>query len=515
MACGRSRVKFIPPFFPPRILIVFRLSYYVALKIATSESDYAGQELKILRHISTELQQHPGKNCIMTLLDSFEHRGPNGIHECFVFEVMGSSLEGYIMDSMLKIAHPNRPSIGPQKQFEYNLPEIRSILRQILYGIDFLHKCGIAHSDLQPGNVLVSIRDLSSIEESHLAQYDENGVHFVTVADSGLNRFVRTYKDNRPSVVAESKSPRTKRQKISRSAENRSSAQENLSSLDVDSQGMPEELNQPLQEDHKPRYLALKRPLDDVIELTSPIRVKVCDMGGAFFLSSPPEKPITPLNMRSPELVLGHPISQNQDIWSFGCLVFELITSKPLFTVYPLDFFKMMDSSEDEDYCTENEGDEKDVIGHENEKKFQTDREGDRGSDTEQQEGDTKKKGKERRNPAIPHSEEDEDDLSPEDDHLQQFACVLRPLPPSILSQWPKASNFCDQKGEAKYDKGDDVPPWQSMEELFDYDKPVDVNATERVAVLDLIRHILQYEPQKRPSASQLLKHPWFAEADF
>ena len=400
------------------------------------------------------------------------------------------------MDSMLKIAHPSRPLIGPHKQFKYNLLEVKSILQQILYGIDFLHKCGIAYSDLQPGNVLVLIKDLSSIEESHLAQYDEDGANFVIVADSGLNRVVRTYKDDRPSTAAESGSPLTKRQKTSRSAENRNSAQE------------------PLQEEHKPRYLALKRPLDDIIELSSPIRVKVCDMGGAFFLSSPPEKPITPLSMRSPELVLGHPISQNQDIWSFGCLVFELITSKPLFTVYPLDFNKMMDSSEDEDHCTENEGDGKAVIGHENKNKFQTDGEVDRESDTEQQEGNTKKEGNKRRNAAIPHSEEDEDAFCPDDDHLQQFACILRPLPPSILSQWPKASNFCDQNGKAKYDKGDDVPPWQSLEEFFDYEKPVDVSATERVAALDLIHYILQYEPQKRPSASQLLKHPWFAEAD-
>ena len=497
MACGRSRVKSSPPFPPlPRALTVFRLSHYVALKIATSESDYAGQELKILRHISTQLQQHPGVSHIMTLLDSFEHQGPNGIHECFIFEVMGSSLESYIMDSTLKIVHPSRPFIGPQKQFKYNLLEVKSILRQVLHGIDFLHKCDIAHSDLQPGNILISIKDISSIEESHLAQYDEDGAHFVTVADSGLNRFVRTYKDNGPSIATESGSPRTKRQKTSCSAENGNSAQATL------------------QETHKPRYLALKRPLDDIIEPASPIRIKICDMGGAFFLSSPPEKPITPLNMRSPELVLGHPISQSQDIWSFGCLVFELITSRPLFTVYSLDFKKMMDSSEDEDHCTENEGDGRDLVGHRDENKFLTDREVDSQSDSEQQEGNTEKEENRRRNPARPHSEEDEDDPSPDDDHLQQFACILRPLPPSILSQWPKAPNLCNQNGEAKYDKGDDVPPWQSLEELFDYEKPVDINATERLATLDLIRHILQYEPQKRPSTSQLLKHPWFAEAD-
>ncbi len=43
---------------------------------------------------------------------------------------------------------------------------------------------------------------------------------------------------------------------------------------------------------------------------------------------------------------------------------------------------------------------------------------------------------------------------------------------------------------------------YESLEVLFDKYKPINVDATERVAVLDLIRHILQYEPQKHPSAS-------------
>lgn len=236
----------------------------MALKIATAESDYAGHELKILRHIATEQQQHSGRSHVLNLLDAFEHRGPNGIHECFVFEVMGSSFEAYVMDSREKIAHPSRPLFGPQKQFDYTLLEVKSVLRQVLLGIDFLHKCGIGHSDLQPGNLLASNKDLSSIEESHLAQYDDDGAHFVAVAD----KFVRTYKDDRPST--ESGSPRAKRRKTSCSLDDTKSTQE------------------PLSNDHKPRYLALKRPLDDVVELARPTQVKVCDTGGAFFLSSPP-----------------------------------------------------------------------------------------------------------------------------------------------------------------------------------------------------------------------------------
>lgn len=517
MACNRSRVRLNPPFFFPGTLTAFRLNRYVALKIVTSESNSSGEELKILKHLSTESQQHPGKSYVMTLLDSFEHRGPNGVHECFVFEVMGPSAGSYVRNFPLETAQPSSPSNGSQKQLKHHLLVVKSILRQTLLGIDFLHKRGIAHSDLQPGNILVSIKDLSSIEESQLAQYDEDGAHFVKIPDSSHERFVRTYKDDRPSNAAELNPPSAKRQKISHAAENSNSTRGNPSSLVADLLSMPGELDRPLNEDYKPRYLALKRPLDDVVDLASPIRVKISDMGGAFFLSSPPEIPATPINMRSPELVLGHPISQDQDIWSFGCLVFELITGRPLFNVDPFDYSEMMDSIEYRDGCAENGDDGKDDIGNETEKdhhaEFREEREGDREADTEQ-EGNTEKEKNERINPAIPQGKEDENDFCPDADHLQQFACVLRPLPPSIISQWPKASRFFDQNGEAKYVKGDEIPPWHSLEVLFDHDKPVDVSVAERAAVLHLIRHILQYEPQKRPSVSQILEHPWFAEAD-
>jgi len=50
-------------------------------------------------------------------------------------------------------------------------------------------------------------------------------------------------------------------------------------------------------------------------------------------MNDPPAKVITPLSLRAPELVLNGNINRTVDIWSFDCLVFELMTGTPLFCV--------------------------------------------------------------------------------------------------------------------------------------------------------------------------------------
>ncbi|CAI7642793.1 unnamed protein product [Penicillium viridicatum] len=56
-------------------------------------------------------------------------------------------------------------------------------------------------------------------------------------------------------------------------------------------------------------------------------------MGGAYFFTDPPTKPVTLLGLRAPELILNRAVNNTVDIWSFGCLIFELITGQPLFCI--------------------------------------------------------------------------------------------------------------------------------------------------------------------------------------
>ncbi|KAK3687896.1 putative serine protein kinase [Podospora appendiculata] len=94
-----------------------------------------------------------------------------------------------------------------------------------------------------------------------------------------------------------------------------------------------------------PRYLCVAQPLAPFTYCGEGFKIKFSDMGGGHvFFTDPPAKPVTPCGLRAPELVLTGALYKTLDIWSFGCLIFELVTGQPLFCISGSDDF------EDDDY---------------------------------------------------------------------------------------------------------------------------------------------------------------------
>jgi len=89
------------------------------------------RELQILQH----LHQKRAARQIVQLLDYFVHHGPNGSHQCLVFELLGPSVDFVVGDYHMGGDHLEAATI-------------LRITRQLLKAIASIHAAGYAHGGL-------------------------------------------------------------------------------------------------------------------------------------------------------------------------------------------------------------------------------------------------------------------------------------------------------------------------------------------------------------------------------
>ena len=136
---------------------------------------------------------------IVQLLNSFIHHGQNGRHFCMVFEIVGVTL----LEIMKRYNYKGIP-----------LPYIRTICKQILIGLDFLHRmCHIIHTDLKPENVLVcltkdELREIQTTGHLNIQKTDKKKKNKI---DNNLNDS-NTINEEKNSMTG--KQLRKKRQKF-------------------------------------------------------------------------------------------------------------------------------------------------------------------------------------------------------------------------------------------------------------------------------------------------------------
>lgn len=103
----------------------------MSIKVKTADSTEHGYELGVLLSLQDTAEGHH----IVRQLDEFVHHGPNGDHQCLVFELLGPSVGAVARDYR---------EVGDQLDPEI----ILKIANQMLEALSFIHKLGYAHGGL-------------------------------------------------------------------------------------------------------------------------------------------------------------------------------------------------------------------------------------------------------------------------------------------------------------------------------------------------------------------------------
>jgi serine/threonine-protein kinase SRPK3 len=313
-----------------------RKKRHVALKVVRSAMQYketALDEIKLLERISTANPSHPGRQHIVSLLDHFEHSGPNGDHICLVFEALGESVLSTI------------------KRYEYRgLPVhiVKQITKQVLLGLDYLHReCGVIHTDLKPENVLIAIDNTEEvIAESTSSEPQEmeppqqwktpQPPRYPSQADQQRARPRRFVTRSQPLPSPASVVPKSFAAELNRAQQRDASESPPLnglvsaSDLQINLRPKPSRENtadllerdlSDMSLDYQLRKSQLAGSRKRFSQEMHTIKVKIIDVGNACWVSEHFTNDLQTRQYRAPEVILGAPWGASADVWSMSCMV--------------------------------------------------------------------------------------------------------------------------------------------------------------------------------------------------
>ena len=300
--------------------------------------------------------------------------------------------------------------------YELSYTQRKSLVKQLLQGLHCLHTCKIVHADINFGNILFAIPPLKVKDIPELQQEPVAG---------SISSPIKRHDGKRDESAL--------------------------------------------------KYLCLSQPLTESLDLTDEIEVKLADLGAgmlhyylrlwalvdnsiAFPFSKPPAAADcgTPIGLRAPEIVLDCPIDHKIDIWTFGCLVFQLITGRSLFAV--------------SSWAAPTADD--------------------------------------------PQAESNDDHLLQMIDMLGMLPPTLREKWPRLSRYFDSDLELIRSDVGSNEVALCEASTGPDLAQRFTKSRPIGMGEAEAAKVLILLRKVLRYQPSLRPSIEQLLEDDWIKSID-
>ena len=227
------------------------------------------------------------------LYDTFVVNISGEKHYCLIMELLGSSL--------LTIY-----DIFKDEQIPLNI--IKRILKDILLGLGEIHAKKIIHTDLKMENIL-------------LEKYNSDVIDIIEWFNTlEYENFIKKYQENNtPENIFDIN--KMKRNQIKRKIREKS--------YKVFSTYFLEQI--------EIYYNNLEIEEEEyTLEDMENINVKIVDFGNAEIVNNLEQDLVSLRSYRSPENIIGTVYDTKTDIWTLGCIAYELFTNKPLFDISKL-----------------------------------------------------------------------------------------------------------------------------------------------------------------------------------
>ncbi|KAH0998771.1 hypothetical protein HUJ05_003135 [Dendroctonus ponderosae] len=236
---------------------------------------------------------HVGYKNIVQMVDTFKLISENGVHNAISLEIMGPSLLHLLMQSDFR---------GIQ------VAAVRRIIFQVLRGLTYLHEeCHIIHTDIKPENILIKV-DENYIKKliGQMERFSEMGVDLP-----------RSYVSSEFWTKQESSLHDSEEDIIPRFGEHRASS-------------YPGNMYFSEMTNYRERHS--QTDFSTPMWVSPNIEIKIADLGNACWVDHHFSPEIQTRQYRALEVILGAGYSYPADLWSIGCLAFELATGEMLFS---------------------------------------------------------------------------------------------------------------------------------------------------------------------------------------